>query len=269
MTDFDDMEDMEMIMQQLQYEQEQEVESSHRHNYIYREREEAKERLMAYYFGAHPKYPSYYFRKRYRMSRKLFLEIVAGIEIYIQTVDPLPSHFDFFRVQLDATGLPERLVVEDPQTDKEAWDLIAKIFNDNKRSRTIALKAELRISNKYDNVSGIIVHREPFPDLKTARSMLTTEEMRLKSKSQASHVDSSSSSPIVAPLFLKLSLRGHVLTLLKAPFNLVILVSLFTMIPCMQSLVTPHFGPRHLPTVAVLILRALILKNYWHNYSLS
>ncbi|GKE10996.1 ALP1-like protein [Tanacetum coccineum] len=64
MTDFDDMEDMEMIMQQLQYEQEQEAESSHRRNYIYREREEAEERLMADYFGAHPKYPSYYFRKR-------------------------------------------------------------------------------------------------------------------------------------------------------------------------------------------------------------
>ena len=31
-----------------------------------------------------------------------------------------------------------------PQTTKEAWDLLAEIFNDNKRSRSIALKAELR-----------------------------------------------------------------------------------------------------------------------------
>ena len=38
----------------------------------------------------------------------------------------------------------QRLVLEDPQTAKEAWDLIALIFNDNKRSRFIALKAELR-----------------------------------------------------------------------------------------------------------------------------
>ncbi|GJU70213.1 hybrid signal transduction histidine kinase M [Tanacetum coccineum] len=119
--------------------------------------------------------------------------------------------------------LQQRLVVEDPQTAKEAWDLIASIFNDNKHTWYIALKAELRslklgdlstdgyfrkimpiatiltslgshISNddvvtialeglpdKYDNVSGIIVHREPFLDLKMVHFMLTTEEMRLKS----------------------------------------------------------------------------------------
>ncbi|GKC48426.1 hypothetical protein Tco_1066148 [Tanacetum coccineum] len=40
--------------------------------------------------------------------------------------------------------LQARLVVEDPQTIKEAWDLIATIFNDNKRTRSIALIAELR-----------------------------------------------------------------------------------------------------------------------------
>ncbi|GJY24402.1 hypothetical protein Tco_0398060 [Tanacetum coccineum] len=40
--------------------------------------------------------------------------------------------------------LQQRLVVEDPQTAKEAWDLIALIFNDNKRTRSIALKLELR-----------------------------------------------------------------------------------------------------------------------------
>ncbi|GJW74317.1 ribonuclease H-like domain-containing protein [Tanacetum coccineum] len=32
----------------------------------------------------------------------------------------------------------QRLVIEDPQTTKEAWDLIALIFNDNKRTRSIA-----------------------------------------------------------------------------------------------------------------------------------
>nr|GEU78691.1 hypothetical protein [Tanacetum cinerariifolium] len=63
MIDFDDMEDIEMIMQ-LQNEQEQEAESSQRCNCIYREREEAEERLMADYFGAHLKYPGYYFRRR-------------------------------------------------------------------------------------------------------------------------------------------------------------------------------------------------------------
>jgi hypothetical protein len=135
--------------------------------------------------------------------------------------------------------LQQRLVNEDPQTAKEAWDMLASIFNDNKRSRSIALKAELRtiklgdlsidayfwkienmatilsslgspISNddivtfaleglpaKYDSVSTIIAHREVFPDLKMVRSMLTTEEMRLKTRAQDAIVDSTSSSPMV------------------------------------------------------------------------
>ncbi|GJW65552.1 hypothetical protein Tco_0117436 [Tanacetum coccineum] len=41
------------------------------------------------------------------------------------------------------------------------------------------------LSEKYENVCGIITHRETFLKLKTARSMLITEEMRLKSMSQA------------------------------------------------------------------------------------
>ncbi|GJZ04611.1 ALP1-like protein isoform X1 [Tanacetum coccineum] len=80
LSDLDDIDDLEMIMQQVQAEQEQEEEADwvrHR-NYIYRERLDAEEHLMADYFGPNPKYPLYYFRKRYRMSRKLFLEIVSA-----------------------------------------------------------------------------------------------------------------------------------------------------------------------------------------------
>nr|GEU43851.1 hypothetical protein [Tanacetum cinerariifolium] len=54
MTDLDDIDVMEMIMQQLQYEQslqEQEAESSNRHNNIYRRHDVAEECLMAVYFG--------------------------------------------------------------------------------------------------------------------------------------------------------------------------------------------------------------------------
>nr|GEV25681.1 ribonuclease H-like domain-containing protein [Tanacetum cinerariifolium] len=93
----------------------------------------------------------------------------------------------------------------------EALDLIAENFNDNKHTRSIALNAELRslklcgltidayfrFPDKYDNVSGIIVHREPFPDLKRVRSMLTTKETRLKSMAQATSIDSTSSSHMV------------------------------------------------------------------------
>ena len=39
------------------------------------------------------------------MSRKLFLEIVQGIELFIETHHPLPAHFDFFRQRPDTRGV--------------------------------------------------------------------------------------------------------------------------------------------------------------------
>ena len=39
------------------------------------------------------------------------------------------------------------------------------------------------LSDKYEQVAGIIAHSDPFTDLNKVRSMITTEEMRLKSKS--------------------------------------------------------------------------------------
>nr|GFA48083.1 hypothetical protein [Tanacetum cinerariifolium] len=71
-------------------------------NLINCDREGAEERLMADYFNDHCRYPLYYFRRRYRMRRKLFLKIVKGISTY--EADPLPDHFNFFRVRPDATG---------------------------------------------------------------------------------------------------------------------------------------------------------------------
>lgn len=134
--------------------------------------------------------------------------------------------------------LQQRLVVENPKMAKDAWDTLATIFSDNKRTRSIALKAELRslklgdmgidayfrkiesiatvlnslgstldnddivtfalegLPSRYDNVATIIAHRDPFPDLKTVRSMLTTEEMRHKARSHDPLTDSSASSPM-------------------------------------------------------------------------
>ncbi|GKD84898.1 ribonuclease H-like domain-containing protein, partial [Tanacetum coccineum] len=50
---------------------------------------------------------------------------------------------------------------------------------------------------KYDNVYVIIVHREPFWDLKMVSSMLTIKEMQLKSRVQDTFIYSTSSSPMV------------------------------------------------------------------------
>ncbi|GJX07800.1 ribonuclease H-like domain-containing protein [Tanacetum coccineum] len=131
--------------------------------------------------------------------------------------------------------LQKRLVNARPKFAKEAWDFIGNLVKDNKRSRTSALKTELRsiklgdlsmeayfqkieslmtilasldspvsdddvvhyvlagLPEKYNQVCGYMHYQTTFPDFKTVRSLLTTEEMRLKSTSLASHVDSSSS----------------------------------------------------------------------------
>ncbi|GJV54969.1 transcription elongation factor SPT6 [Tanacetum coccineum] len=107
-SDVQDFKDLDMIFElgRLEQQEQEEAERVHHRNYIYRERVEAEARLMTDYFGPRPKYPNYYFRLRYRMSRKLFLDIVSGIENYIETHHPLSPHFDFFRVRPDATGIP-------------------------------------------------------------------------------------------------------------------------------------------------------------------
>ncbi|GKB29215.1 transcription elongation factor SPT6 [Tanacetum coccineum] len=106
-SDVQDFKDLDIIFElaRLEQQQEEEAERVRHRNYIYRERVEAEARLMADYFGHRLKYPDYYFRLRYRMSRKLFLDIVSGIENYIETHHPFSLHFDFFRVRPDATGV--------------------------------------------------------------------------------------------------------------------------------------------------------------------
>nr|GEZ22604.1 hypothetical protein [Tanacetum cinerariifolium] len=87
LSDVDDFDDLEMIMKQVQAEQEEEEEAAERvrhRNYIYRDRIKAEERLKADYFGPNSKYPLCYFRKRYRMSRELFLEIVSGFSVIVK-----------------------------------------------------------------------------------------------------------------------------------------------------------------------------------------
>ncbi|GKD17684.1 kinase-like domain-containing protein, partial [Tanacetum coccineum] len=119
-------------------------------------------------------------------------------------------------------ALQKRLVVARPKTAKEAWDFISNIVKDNKQARTSALKAELRsitlgdliieayfrkieslmtiagLPAKYDQVCGYMHYRDTFPDLKTVRSLLVTEEMSLKTKVHTLPADSSSRMVLVA-----------------------------------------------------------------------
>ncbi|GJX68687.1 ALP1-like protein isoform X1 [Tanacetum coccineum] len=68
------------VMQLINEDQQMQGESSRRsRKAINRDRDIVEARLMADYFGPSPKYPDYYFRRRYRMNRSLFLEIVQGM----------------------------------------------------------------------------------------------------------------------------------------------------------------------------------------------
>ncbi|GJT26683.1 ribonuclease H-like domain-containing protein [Tanacetum coccineum] len=138
-----------------------------------------------------------------------------------------------------SSTLRKRLIKANPKTAKDAWDTIEAIFQDNKRTRVVALKGELRmiqmgdqtadeyfsnidsivtllndlgsdvsqddvvtyaingLSDKYGSLAQIIAHKEPFPDLSTVRSMVSTEEMRIQNKSPSLSVSTNSSAPQV------------------------------------------------------------------------
>jgi hypothetical protein len=72
--------------------------------YLPRDRLGSGQRLYQDYFAEHPTFPLDYFRRRFRMSRPLFIRICQGILSYPHM--PLPSYFDYFRQRRDATGLP-------------------------------------------------------------------------------------------------------------------------------------------------------------------
>ncbi|GJS87404.1 ribonuclease H-like domain-containing protein [Tanacetum coccineum] len=178
-----------------------------------------------------------------------------GVETYIRspstgtstTLPPLtPEELKVDKIVLSwilftlSDSLQARLVVARPQSAKEAWGLISEIVKDNKRSRTNALKAELRsiklgdqsmesyfqkidsivniltsldasvndedvvhyalegLPDTYNQVCGYMHWKDTFPDLKSVRSLLITEEMRLKSRALALPVDSSSPMVLMA-----------------------------------------------------------------------
>ena len=89
-SDFGEITELEQMLAEFEREQSlqnEEAGPSKQRRYIPREREVAEARLLADYFGEQPKYTKENFRRRYRMSRKLFLEIVQGIELFIETVE--------------------------------------------------------------------------------------------------------------------------------------------------------------------------------------
>ncbi|XP_071728442.1 uncharacterized protein [Rutidosis leptorrhynchoides] len=70
--------------------------------YIPRDCEIAAERLFNDYFADSPVYPENIFKRRFRMSRQLFLRIIEGISNFNSS--DIPDYFMYFKERLDAAG---------------------------------------------------------------------------------------------------------------------------------------------------------------------
>ncbi|XP_071729152.1 uncharacterized protein [Rutidosis leptorrhynchoides] len=78
--------------------------------YIARDREDAALRLYNDYFSETPMYPENKFKRCYRMSHQLFLQIVEGISNCNST--NIPEYFLFFRERPDATCRQSLTIVQ-------------------------------------------------------------------------------------------------------------------------------------------------------------
>jgi hypothetical protein len=68
--------------------------SSNTRTYIERNREEAHQKLVRDYFGDDQKFGEFFFRHRFRMTKRLFLKIVHDVE----------SNFEYFQLGFDGRG---------------------------------------------------------------------------------------------------------------------------------------------------------------------
>ncbi|XP_071695416.1 uncharacterized protein [Rutidosis leptorrhynchoides] len=104
--DSDDEEDLDFLREMTEELDAEEAANDERVRkprvYLRRDREEGGKDLHKHYFQEHPTYLDRWFRRRFRMSRDLFLRIQNDILSY--DVEPLPSHFEYFIQKRDVLG---------------------------------------------------------------------------------------------------------------------------------------------------------------------
>nr|GEX80564.1 multi antimicrobial extrusion protein [Tanacetum cinerariifolium] len=72
---------------------------------------------------------------------------------------------------------------------------ILMLYTDWEKEDDVVTYAINGLSHKYERLAQIITHKDPFPDLATMRSMVSTEEMRLRSKSPIQQTNMTASAP--------------------------------------------------------------------------
>nr|GEU91523.1 7-deoxyloganetic acid glucosyltransferase-like [Tanacetum cinerariifolium] len=120
------------------------------------------------------------------------------VELGVETSTRLRCTLGFILLRLIRIALPQKSGIDPELANVDSWIWTTDPSGDFNVIwiDEIILPINL-LPDKYENVFGTIVHREPFPNLKTVRSMLAAEEMRLKSRAQAMTIYSTSSSPVV------------------------------------------------------------------------
>nr|GFA48297.1 ribonuclease H-like domain-containing protein [Tanacetum cinerariifolium] len=184
-------------------------------------------------------------------------------------------------------SLQKRFIKINPTTACDAWERVEKLFQDNKRTRTIVLKGELRmlhmgdqsadkyflkidslvtllsdlgsdvseddivtyaingLSDKYGSLAQIIAHKDPFPNLATIRLMVSTEEMRLWSKS------------LIQPTNINVSAPQVLLAASNIPLGVTIAI------PAIETIANPTQAPRFVVMLVVVFVVGKIVANLY------
>ncbi|GJV86577.1 hypothetical protein Tco_1530515 [Tanacetum coccineum] len=115
------------------------------------------------------------------------------------------SNFGVLKPSKNLSPRPRRRLY---QRTNGSW-LIPSLKRDNKRTCTISLKGELRViqmgdqtaDEYFSKIEAILAlltdlaHKDPFLDLATVRSMVATEELRLRSRSSILPIGTTLSTP--------------------------------------------------------------------------
>ncbi|GKE15221.1 hypothetical protein Tco_1422798 [Tanacetum coccineum] len=104
------------------------------------------------------------------------------------TADSIVKSWIFLTLSLT---FQKRMINTNPASAKAAWVTIKTIFQEKKDM----YRCFKSLSEKYKSLVQIIAHKDPFPDLATIRTMVTTDEMRLRSKQPILSTSTTSSSP--------------------------------------------------------------------------
>ncbi|XP_057792094.1 uncharacterized protein LOC131008961 [Salvia miltiorrhiza] len=111
-TIIDEIQEQKQLIAQMYSQSEMERVVHHR-QYVYRDREAAHLRLMQDYFNDNPTYGPIFFRRRFRMQKKLFLcivDVVQGEDTYFQMSHDAQATgvsadtFDEYLKVVDTTG---------------------------------------------------------------------------------------------------------------------------------------------------------------------